>query len=178
MDLGLNQNASGIGSAETAPDRRVGIVIVDHGSRRAESNTMLETVARLFAERFAARHEIVEPAHMEMAEPSIATAFDRCVARGATHVMVCPFFLGPGKHWTQDIPGLTADAAKAHPGATYHVSMPLGIDDLILDLLEKRVNGCMSNGYRCDSCRGTLRSGECLAEQPVGTVAVAAPARH
>ena len=121
---------------------------------------MLEEIASLFAKRFAERYEIVEPAHMEIAEPSIATAYDRCVKRGATRVIVCPFFLGPGKHWTQDIPRLASEAAKQFPATTYHVTKTLGIDDLILDLLEKRVHSCADQGYICDVCRGTLRSGE------------------
>jgi len=137
-----------------------GIVIVDHGSRRGESNKMLEQIAALFAERFAERYDIVEPAHMEIAEPSIATAFGRCVERGASHVVVCPFFLGPGKHWTGDIPRLAAEAAQGHPGTRYHVTMPLGIDDLILQLLDKRVRSCVDNGLLCDSCQGTVRSGQ------------------
>jgi len=141
-----------------------GIVIVDHGSRRDESNRMLEEVARLFAERFRETHEIVEPAHMEIAEPSIATAYARCVERGATRVVVCPFFLGPGKHWTQDIPRLTAEAAEKFPSTQYHVAPTLGIDDLILDLLAKRAGHCDQNQYLCDLCRGTTRSGECLKE--------------
>lgn len=141
---------------------RYGIVIVDHGSRRAESNRLLEEVARLFGERFQERYDIVEAAHMELEEPSIATAFARCVERGAQRVVVCPFFLGPGKHWTGDIPRLAADAARLHPGTTYHVTMPLGIDDLILQLLEKRVAHCVDHGFLCDSCRGTVRSGEAV----------------
>lgn len=136
-----------------------GIIIVDHGSRITDSNQMLEKVAELFGERFAARYAIVEPAHMELAEPSIATAYGRCVQRGATKVVVCPFFLGPGKHWTNDIPRLTAEAAKNHPQTTYHVTHPLGVDDLILDLLEKRVRSCTDQEYICDSCRGTVRCG-------------------
>ena len=137
-----------------------GIIIVDHGSRRAESNEMLEEVARLFAARFGELYEIVEPAHMELAEPSIATAYARCVARGAQRIVVCPFFLGPGKHWTGDIPRITADAAGSFPQTQYHVTMPLGIDDLILELLAKRVAFCVGQDFRCDSCRGTMRSGE------------------
>ena len=140
-----------------------GIIIVDHGSRRAQSNELLEEVAAQFAKRFAELYDIVEPAHMEIAEPSIATAYARCVARGATRVVVCPFFLGPGKHWTGDIPRLTLEASQRHPGTTYHVTMPLGIDDLILELLKKRVESCQGNGFTCDNCRGTLRSGEPLA---------------
>ena len=137
-----------------------GIIIVDHGSRLAESNRMLEDVAAAFAGRFSGKHQIVEPAHMEIAEPSIATAYDRCVQRGATRVVVCPFFLGPGKHWTSDIPRLTADAAAKHSNTTYHVTYPLGLDELILDLLEKRVTFCTEHEYLCDGCRGTIRSGQ------------------
>jgi len=139
---------------------KTGIIIVDHGSRRAQSNEMLEEVARLFGERFAQTYDIVEPAHMELAEPSIATAYATCVKRGATRVVVCPFFLGPGKHWTGDIPRLAAKAAADHPGTRYHVTMPLGIDDLILELLFKRANHCTGNGFECDSCRGSIRSGD------------------
>ena len=139
---------------------RTGIIIVDHGSRREESNRLLERVAAAFGERFADRYEIVEPAHMELAEPSIESAYKRCVERGATRVVVCPFFLGPGKHWTADIPRIAADAATAFPHTVYHVTMPLGIDDLILELLNKRVRFCIEHDYRCDSCRGTIRSGE------------------
>jgi len=138
-----------------------GIIIVDHGSRRVESNQLLEEVSAAFARRFAEKFGIVEPAHMELAEPSIGSAYARCVERGATRVVVVPFFLGPGKHWTQDIPRLTADAAARFPGTTYHVSPTLGIDDLILDLLEKRASHCLENDYLCTKCAGTLRSGEC-----------------
>lgn len=142
---------------------KTGIIIVDHGSRRPESNQMLEEIASLFARRFEVLYDIVEPAHMELAEPSIATAYAKCVERGATQVIVTPFFLGPGKHWTGDIPSLTAAAAKEFPHTSYHVTMPLGIDELILELLNKRVQFCVNHEYRCDSCRGTLRSGEKLA---------------
>jgi sirohydrochlorin ferrochelatase len=140
---------------------KTGIIIVDHGSRRDESNRLLERVAEAFARRFASQYDIVEPAHMELAEPSIASAYARCVARGAARVVVCPYFLGPGKHWTGDIPALTAAAAANFPGTRYHVAQTLGLDDLMLELLNKRVAHCVENQYLCDVCRGTPRSGEC-----------------
>ena len=141
-------------------DPRLGIVIVDHGSTREESNRLLEEVAAAFARRFEKRYGIVEPAHMELAEPSIATAYGRCVARGAVRVVVVPFFLGPGKHWTQDIPRLTAEIAARFPQTSYHITPTLGIDDLMLELLDKRASGCVDNDFVCDVCRGTPRSGE------------------
>jgi len=117
-----------------------GIIIVDHGSRRPQSNQMLEEVAAAFAERFAGEADVVEPAHMELAMPDIAAAYAKCVERGATRVTLVPFFLAKGKHWTKDIPSLTNQAAAKHPGTTYRIAEPLGIDALILDLLKKRAD--------------------------------------
>jgi len=138
---------------------RTAIIIVDHGSRVEESNRLLEQVAEAFGRRFAGRYPVVEPAHMELAEPSIATAYARCVNRGGGRIVVCPFFLGPGKHWTGDIPRLVAAAHAHHPGTRFHVTPPLGLDDLILELLQKRVEGCANSDFSCDDCQGTLRSG-------------------
>ncbi len=123
-----------------AGDRVTGVIICDHGSRRAQSNDSLKEVAALFAVRFARDCSIVEPAHMELAMPDIAASYAACVERGATHIVVLPFFLARGKHWTRDIPSLTAQAAADHPGTTYQVAEPLGLDDLILDLLKKRLD--------------------------------------
>jgi sirohydrochlorin ferrochelatase len=139
---------------------QTGIIIVDHGSRLAQSNEMLEEIAWLFSKRFVRKYDIVEPAHMEIAEPSIATAYANCVNRGADRIIVAPFFLGPGKHWTQDIPRLAAEAAANFPNTRYHVTQTLGIDELILDLLDKRIGWCIEHQCVCDSCRGTIRSGE------------------
>ncbi len=74
-----------------------GIIIVDHGSRREESNLLLEEVARAFLRRFADRYAIVEPAHMELAEPSIGTAYARCVERRRRTHYRLSFFPWAGK---------------------------------------------------------------------------------
>ena len=70
--------------------------------------------------------------------PDIDAAYAACVARGATHVVVLPMFLAQGRHWTRDIPSLTSQAAARFPGTTYQIAEPLGLDDLLLDLLKKR----------------------------------------
>ncbi|MFO1019090.1 MAG: CbiX/SirB N-terminal domain-containing protein [Planctomycetales bacterium] len=116
-----------------------GIIIVDHGSRLPLSNALLAEVAAAFHARDPQKYPIVEPAHMELAEPTIAQAYDRCVARGAEEIVVCPYFLGPGRHWTEDIPRLVKDAAGKHPGTTWKLARPLGLDPLMLDLLHRRI---------------------------------------
>ncbi len=117
-----------------------GVIICDHGSRRAQSNDSLKEIAEHFASRFIADCTIVEPAHMELAMPDIAAAYAACVNKGAAHIIVLPLFLAKGKHWTRDIPSLTSQAAADHPNTSYQIAEPLGMDDLLLDLLKKRLD--------------------------------------
>jgi sirohydrochlorin ferrochelatase len=58
------------------------VILVDHGSRREESNRLLEVMARLYAE--ASGREIVEPAHMDLASPTIADIEAR-----VSHCLAC-----------------------------------------------------------------------------------------
>jgi len=115
----------------------VGVVIVDHGSRRDESNDLLLDVAAMF--RRATGLDNVEPAHMELAAPSIADAMDSVVARGARLVVVFPYFLAPGRHWREDIPRLAAEAAARHPGVRHIVTAPLGLHDAMVAIMTQRI---------------------------------------
>lgn len=137
----------------------LGVVIVDHGSRRESSNRMLEDFAALFAEGMPEAY--VEAAHMELAEPSIRTAFRRCVERGARRVVVMPYFLAPGRHWNEDIPRLTAEAASEHEGVEYLVGSPIGLHPLMLGVVRARLEHCLAHAAgdasACESCRGTGR---------------------
>lgn len=163
----------------TADLAHTGIVIVDHGSRRAASNEMLEDFVAMFS-KLKPQYPIVEPAHMELAEPSIEQAVRRCVERGAERVAVCPYFLSPGKHWQQDIPTLTrAAAAKARPGGVpWVVTSPIGLTPLMADVIDSRLSHCLSRvsgkADECDSCAGT---GRCRLHQPVADDALAADDR-
>ena len=121
--------------------KTIGVIIVDHGSVRDQSNQLLEQVVAQF--RTQSGYPIVEPAHMELAEPGIAAAFDQCVAQGAGHIVVIPYFLGPGKHWDTDIPNLTADAASRHNGVTFEIAAPIGTHDLMQDVIAARLSECL-----------------------------------
>lgn len=114
-----------------------GVVLVDHGSKNAEANDMLLRVAQAY--RKATGAAIVEPAHMELAEPTIEQAFARCVEQGARLVIVHPYFLSPGRHSTKDIPHLAAQAASNHPGIAYRVTEPLGLDPRMTAVIQRRV---------------------------------------
>lgn len=136
-----------------------GVVIVDHGSRRQASNEMLEAFVEMFIQH-RPQYAIVEPAHMELAEPSIMTAVERCVERGAVRVAVCPYFFAPGKHWHKDIPELAREAAEK-AGVSWVVTAPIGLTPLMVDVIDNRLSHCLSHvageAAECESCEGMDR---------------------
>ena len=117
---------------------RPAILLVDHGSRRAEANAQLETIARRLREREPDR--IVEIAHLEIAEPTIAQGIEACVRAGAKEIVVHPYMLSPGRHSREDIPAEAAEAARAHEGVAVRVTEPLGVHEKLLDVVLARVD--------------------------------------
>ncbi len=136
-----------------------GLVIVDHGSRRQDANDRHEHFVADWPDHD--RYCAVEPAHMELAEPSIRTAFAACVAASATTVVIAPFFLWPGNHWDRDIPALAASAAARHRGVRYLVTAPLGPHPLLVNIVEGRVQHCLARAAgdapECELCAGSRR---------------------
>ena len=132
----------GIALAENSDDstseaHRVGVIIVDHGSRKAESNERLEQLVASY--KSLSQLPVVEAAHMELCEPSIASAFEECVKQGATRIVCYPFFLSPGRHVKEDIPNLLDEAAAGHPGIPYSLTAPLGMHEDVLRLIDDTV---------------------------------------
>ncbi len=98
------------------------LLVVAHGSRRAESNQeiirLTEKVAALSADQF----DCVECAFLELAEPLIPDAIQSLAGRGATSVLVVPYFLARGAHVASDIPEQVAIAQAAVPALEITVS--------------------------------------------------------
>ena len=123
--------------AEWTREEVVGVIVVDHGSRKAESNERLKELVSSYREM--SELSLVEPAHMELSEPSIATAYRRCVEQGATRVVCFPFFLSPGRHVQEDIPSLLEEAAAQNSGIPYTITAPLGMHKNVLALIDDTV---------------------------------------
>ena len=116
---------------------KTGIVIVDHGSKRDAANRMLEVVVEMARARGV--YDVIEVAHMELAEPTIAQAFARCVEQGAQRVIVHPYFLSPGRHSQSDIPRMAREAAARFPRVQVAVTEPLGLDERLIDVTLTRI---------------------------------------
>lgn len=142
-----------------APRAAMGVILVDHGSRREESNALLEQMVELY--RRVSPFPTVLPAHMELAEPTLGQAFDACVVRGCRLVVIHPYFLLPGRHWAEDIPRLAAEAAARHAGIGYLVTAPLGIHAFMAEVIQVRVEQCLAHASGqtdgCLLCQGSQR---------------------
>ena len=114
----------------------LGLLLVDHGSRRTESNAQLDDMARrVQALRPAA---VVVAAHMEIAEPNIAQGLAQLIASGATEIRVLMYFLSDGRHSREDVPTLVREAMLAHPGISVTCGQALGPHDALAALLLER----------------------------------------
>lgn len=128
---------------------RHAVLLVDHGSRRAQANALLDEVAALVKSRLGAQ-SIVEPAHMEIAGPTIAEGFARCVQQGATRVVVHPFMLAPGRHVIEDLPRLVAKAAAPYEGVTFAMAAPLGSHAGVVAAVIERCQAALPDAERSE----------------------------
>ncbi len=113
------------------------ILIIDHGSVRAEANHMLSCVANLL-QHMVGDGVLVRYAHMELAEPSIPQGVAECVRAGATEVIAFPYMLSPGKHVTRDIPRLVEEAAREFPHVSVRVTDAFGVIEKLAELSAQR----------------------------------------
>jgi len=121
----------------SGPPPAKAILLVDHGSVKAEANELLGEIVRL-VERITPDYH-VEAAHMELAPPDIADAVAACVKAGSTDITVMPYMLAPGRHSTDDIPRMALEAAERHEGVRVRVSEPLGADSRLAEIILTRV---------------------------------------
>ncbi len=110
------------------------LLLIDHGSRLAAANEMLECMANL-VQSLAGPDVIVRAAHMELAEPDIPAGFAACVEAGATEVIAFPYMLSPGRHATSDIPTLVAGAAARFPEIAWRVTSAFGVNEKLAEVI-------------------------------------------
>jgi sirohydrochlorin ferrochelatase len=111
--------------------------LIAHGSRHEAANDDLRALARRLSE--GGRHAIVEACFLELAEPDIPTGGARCAGRGASRVLMIPYFLSAGVHLVRDLTAARDELAAAHPGVEFLLGAPLGPHPLLDELVEVRI---------------------------------------
>lgn len=117
----------------------LGLLIVDHGSRRPEANAqLLDMVARVA--RLVPTTPIAS-AHLDICAPTIADGINTLLERGVDEIAVLLYFLSDGRHVREDVPGLVRAALVTRPDVRVRLGAALGPDDVLARLMLERV-GC------------------------------------
>lgn len=109
------------------------IILWSHGSVLCGAG---ETLTQL-AERMRAQGTvpIVEVGYLNYSEPSFEAAFRTCVERGASEVVVLPYFLVPGKFVKVDLPRAIAAVRASYPEIAVRVGEAIGSHPSLADAL-------------------------------------------
>jgi len=123
--------------AASETDICTGVMLIAHGSRRPAANADLLELVELLVSRGG--YSLVEPAFLELAEPTIPQAAKTCVRRGARRILMLPFFLSAGNRVTIDLQRYAREFAMEFPRAEFVVCPPLGLHPLMLEIVEDRL---------------------------------------
>jgi sirohydrochlorin ferrochelatase len=116
---------------------RVALLVMVHGSPRPAANQDVVAVADVIRQR--ALFELVEVCFMELNEPAIPVAIERCVRGGATRVIGVPYFLHAGNHVISDLVHLMEQAQADYPAVEFLMGDYLGVQSQIDDVIRARI---------------------------------------
>ena len=117
-------------------ERRTALLLIAHGSRRAEANADLEHVAAALRDR--GRYPVVQVSYLELAEPGVEAGGVLCVEADVTDVILLPYFLSPGKHVVEDLAEAKKRLSQRFPNVQFVLAEPLGRHPLLLQAIEER----------------------------------------
>jgi sirohydrochlorin ferrochelatase len=113
------------------------VILLGHGSRVPQAGKSMEKVAEGLKVRYG--YKVVEICYLSRLGPHLPDAFKKCVKQGANSVVVIPYFLHEGLHIVLDIPAELQDLASQYPHVSVILGKNLGFDDVLVDLVEKRI---------------------------------------
>ena len=117
------------------------LLVVAHGSRREASNEEVRRLCERIRNEDGVAFERVEAAFLELAQPLIPEGIGRCIAAGASEVVVMPYFLSAGRHVSEDIPAEVEKARLQHPHVAIHLAPYLGAADAVAKLIVNLAGG-------------------------------------
>ena len=115
------------------------LMIVAHGSRNQASNDEIIRLAKDVQAVSGHGFKLVTHAFIQFTTPLVDTAIDDLVAKGATHIVAFPYFIGAGNHVTKDIPELIQKARDRYPEIQFTLLPHLGSSEKMKHLILEEV---------------------------------------
>ena len=119
-----------------------GYIVFAHGSSVESANEAVRAVARQAANQGGWDYCVA--AFLGGGRPTLAEASDELITRGATHLVVLPYFLTSGLHLERDLPALIAEVKQSHPALEIEVTLPLDGHPGLVDALLHRAKSLSS----------------------------------
>ncbi len=115
-----------------------------HGSRVPGAGEAMEKVASRLSEY--GHCDTVETCYMSRLGPHFEETLEKCVKQGAKLVVLIPYFLNLGLHMKLDIPVKMKKEAEKYPDVKLIFGKNLGFDDLLVELVKKRIEESLCLG--------------------------------
>jgi len=120
------------------------IVIFAHGSSIESANESVRRIAESVQREGG--FDLVEAAFLGGGSPDLDTAVATLVEKGATRVIVVPYFLTLGLHLQRDLPRIISGLARNHPGVTIRTTPPLDGHPALSTILQERARQALEAG--------------------------------
>lgn len=116
------------------------IILLGHGSRRAEANYELIEVANKVAHIL---DRTVTPAFMSHGTPELPGVVIEKILSGAKRIIIMPLFLFLGTYVSKEIHERIKDIKAQFPQIEIMFAKELGADDIIANLACSRIKECI-----------------------------------
>ncbi len=113
------------------------VLYICHGSRVKQAQEQAVSFIQSCMEEI--NFPIQEYCFLELATPSIETAFRKCISRGATKIIAIPVLLLTAGHAKEDIPNELSRLNSIFPGIKIEYSQPIGVHPDIIEILVERI---------------------------------------
>lgn len=117
--------------------QKTAAILVGHGSIHSDSGKSMIRIATRLREQGVA--PIVEAGFLNYNQPTLADAVQKAKERGATSILVQPYFLIDGQYASQDLPKVVATVAAAEPALRFVIGETLGYHKALVKLAIKRI---------------------------------------
>ena len=116
-----------------------GYIVFAHGSSVEAANEAVRAAARDAAKRGG--WENYAAAFLGGGQPDLPGAAEELIRRGASRIVVIPYFLTPGLHLERDLPALVDGLKRSHPDLEIEVTESLdghpGLAEALVDRARK-----------------------------------------